>query len=389
MLTGLFPILLCLPGRPSFSHTQLRVGVRTIFDLAAQVVLIYKYQILSDYIRLRISHQSVCNLLEYQSLMTDTAKHTQVRLIEVDAEYAGQRIDNFLLARLKGAPRSLIYRILRKGEVRVNKGRIKPEYRLQAGDVVRVPPVKLPEPQELRQPGRPVLNTVEQNILYEDDRLLVLNKPSGLAVHGGSGINYGAIEALRILRPKAKRLELVHRLDRDTSGCLVVTKRGSSLRSLHEQFRDNRVQKIYVALVKGRWQGGKRIVDAPLNKNIRQSGERMVKVDSKGKESISIFSPLVVSDVASLVQVELKTGRTHQIRVHGQHIGYPLAGDEKYGDEVFNRQMREKGLKRLFLHAHRLCFDFPPENKHGCIVAPLDDELLKVLTNLGIKTNAI
>lgn len=365
------------------------MGVRTIFVLAGTGVPIYKYQNLSDYIRLRISLQSVCYLLEYQPLMTDIAKTTQVRLIEVDPEYAGQRIDNFLLTLLKGAPRSLIYRIVRKGEVRVNKGRIKPEYRLQAGDVVRVPPVKLPEPQELRQPGRTVLQTVEQNILYEDDRLLVLNKPSGLAVHGGSGIDYGAIEALRMLRPKAKRLELVHRLDRDTSGCLVVTKRGSSLRSLHEQFRDNRVQKIYLALVKGRWQGGKRAIDAPLKKNIRQSGERMVRVDPEGKTSISIFTPLAVSDEASLLQVELKTGRTHQIRVHALHVGHPLAGDEKYGDEAFNRQMRAKGLKRLFLHAQRLCFEFPPEGKRGCITAPLDEELRNVLTNLGLKIDAV
>ena len=321
--------------------------------------------------------------------MTDTAKTTQVRLVEVDAEFTGQRIDNFLLTLLKGAPRSLIYRILRKGEVRVNKGRIKPEYRLQAGDVVRIPPVKLPDATARPEPARPVLEAVEQGILYEDDRLLVLNKPSGLAVHGGSGIHYGAIEALRILRPKVKRLELVHRLDRDTSGCLLVTKRGSSLRSLHEQFRDNRVQKIYLALVKGRWQGGKRTVDAPLRKNTLQSGERMVRVDSQGKEAISIFTPLAVTDVASLMQVELKTGRTHQIRVHAQHINHPLAGDDKYGDEAFNRQLRDKGLKRLFLHAQRLCFDFPPENKRGCVSAPLDNVLEKVLTNLGIEYDAI
>ena len=321
--------------------------------------------------------------------MTDTDKQPQVRLVEVDAEYAGQRIDNFLLARLKGVPRSLIYRILRKGEVRVNKGRIKPEYRIQTGDMVRIPPVKLPAAEEQATPARSVLEAVEQGILYEDDRLLVLNKPSGLAVHGGSGIHYGAIEAIRILRPKAKRLELVHRLDRDTSGCLLITKRGSSLRSLHEQFRENRVQKIYLALVKGRWQGGKRTIDAPLKKNIRQSGERMVRVNSEGKDAISIFTPLAVSDEASLIQVELKTGRTHQIRVHAQHVGHELAGDDKYGDESFNRQMKQKGLRRLFLHAQRLCFEFPPENNRGCISAPLDEELIKVLTNIGIKTDAI
>ena len=321
--------------------------------------------------------------------MTDTAKPTQVRLVEVDPEYAGQRIDNFLLTLLKGVPRSLIYRILRRGEVRVNKGRIKPVYRLQAGDVVRIPPVKLPVAETHPKPGRSVLEAVEQGILYEDDRLLVLNKPSGLAVHGGSGIHYGAIEALRILRPQAKRLELVHRLDRDTSGCLLVTKRGSSLRSLHEQFRDNRVQKIYLALLKGRWQGGQRIIDAPLKKNTLQGGERMVRVNREGKDATSIFTPLAVAKEASLVQVELKTGRTHQIRVHAQHIGHPLAGDDKYGDEVFNRQLREKGLKRLFLHAKRLCFEFPPENKRGCISASLDKELKKVLTNLGIDSDAI
>lgn len=321
--------------------------------------------------------------------MTDTAKSTQVRLVEIDAEYNGQRIDNFLLSLLKGAPRSLIYRILRKGEVRVNKGRIKPEYRLKSGDIVRIPPVKLPEGKSQALPAKPVLQAVERGILYEDDRLLVLNKPSGLAVHGGSGIHYGAIEALRILRPKVKRLELVHRLDRDTSGCLLVTKRGSSLRHLHEQFRDNRVQKIYLALVRGRWKGGTRTIEAPLKKNTLKSGERMVRVDPEGKEAISVFTPLAVTAEASLMQVELKTGRTHQIRVHAQHAGYPLAGDEKYGDDDFNRQLRNKGLKRLFLHAQRLCFEFPPENKRGCITAPLDDELKKVLTNLGIDNDAI
>jgi 23S rRNA pseudouridine955/2504/2580 synthase len=309
-----------------------------------------------------------------------------VQMIEISADLAGQRIDNFLLARLKGAPRSLIYRILRRGEVRVNKGRIKPTYRLQAGDTLRIPPVRLGEPEAPARPADRVLQQLDQAILYEDDRLLVLNKPSGLAVHGGSGLRYGVIEGLRALRPEARYLELVHRLDRDTSGCLLIAKKRSALRQLHELLRTNRIDKRYLALVKGRWQGGTRSVTAALHKNVLRSGERVVRVDeAQGKAARSVFKPLAVSDTASLVEVKLETGRTHQIRVHAASIGHPLAGDEKYGDAGFNRQLRQIGLKRLFLHARSLRFQLAEGELPIEVEAPLGEDLQNVLQQLDLK----
>ena len=306
-----------------------------------------------------------------------------VRWLEISQDQAGQRVDNFLLTQLKGVPRSKIYTILRKGEVRVNKGRIKPQYRLQAGDQLRIPPVRISE----RTPAKPdsrALARVEQSIIYEDPRLLILNKPSGLAVHGGSGVSFGVIEALRALRPEALFLELVHRLDRDTSGCLMVAKKRSALRSLHELLRSNQVEKRYLALIKGKWQGSERRIEAPLRKNVISSGERIVRVDREGKAASSIFRPLAVSEFASLVEVSLETGRTHQIRVHAAHAGHPLAGDEKYGDEEFNRQLRRMGLRRLFLHAHALAFEFPDDHTHIEVSAPLDETLLDVLEKLDL-----
>lgn len=314
---------------------------------------------------------------------TGTSQKTGVKLVDIGPEQAGQRIDNYLLTQLKGAPRSLIYRIVRKGEVRVNKGRIQPQYRLKEGDQVRIPPVRLGEKSEVA-PAEQTLRQVESAVLYEDKRILILNKPSGLAVHGGSGISYGVIEALRALRPDAPFLELVHRLDRDTSGCLIIAKKRSTLRSLHELLRENRIDKYYLALLKGEWHGGKWRIEAPLKKNVLKSGERIVRVDETGKPAVSLFRPLAVNPTASLVEVKLETGRTHQIRVHAAYSGHPIAGDDKYGDKLFNKQLREMGLKRLFLHAHRLAFEFPDDGPHIDVSAPLANDLRKLLGKLKL-----
>ncbi len=308
---------------------------------------------------------------------------TAVRMVEVDEGSAGQRIDNFLLKVLKGVPKTRIYRILRKGEVRVNKKRAKPDFRLSLGDVVRIPPVRVSDTPEPIRPADKVLKLLSDSILYEDDGLLILNKPSGLAVHGGSGLSYGVIEGLRALRPEARFLELGHRLDRDTSGCLVIAKKRSVLRSFHTLLRDGGMDKFYLALVMGRWKGsakGKGI-DAPLRKNELKSGERIVRVSEDGKPSLSIFTPITLYKDCSLMRVKLVTGRTHQARVHAQYSGHPIAGDSKYGDENFNRVMAGRGLKRLFLHAAELHFTLPD---HGTVhvEAPLDEKLQNLLNNL-------
>ena len=301
--------------------------------------------------------------------------------VEISDDRAGQRIDNFLIGQLKGVPKSRIYRLLRKGEVRVNKGRIKPDYRLKAGDSVRIPPVRM-APSDQSQPAiasDSFLTALKSSVIYEDDNLLVINKPSGMAVHGGSGIKLGVIEALRQLLPEQHNLELVHRLDRETSGCLIIAKKRSALKSFHDQLRNNDIRKIYVALVKGVWQGGKQTVDVPLQKNTLKSGERIVRVDADGKSAQSIFKPLKTFSNSTLVEVELITGRTHQIRVHAAHIGHPLAGDEKYGQRGFNLTMKEYGLNRLFLHAKSLEFFSPNTESRIHVVAPLGAELENVL----------
>ena len=300
---------------------------------------------------------------------------------EATADDAGQRIDNFLLRHLKGAPKSLIYRILRKGEVRVNKGRVKAVYRLQAGDRVRIPPVRLDQA-EPRQPSEGLKARLDDTILYEDERIIALNKPSGMAVHGGSGINAGVIEALRAMRPEESRLELVHRLDRDTSGCLLISKKPAALRDLHELIRRNRVDKRYLALLAGSWRKGTRQVDAPLLKNTLQGGERVVRVDPEGKPAETRFKRLERYTDSTLVEVELITGRTHQIRVHSAWLGSPVLGDNKYGDETANRQLRALGLKRMFLHAHQISFRWPGEKRQMMIEAPLPEELQAVLSKL-------
>lgn len=308
-----------------------------------------------------------------------TKSFPKVRQVIVSAEEAGQRIDNFLARYLKGVPKSHIYRILRRGEVRVNSGRIRAQYKVCAGDTVRIPPVRIaPAKSGQKAPDF----SLEKHILFENQRCLVINKPSGIAVHGGSGVSHGVIEALRAERPQAPYIELGHRLDRETSGCLVLAKRRSFLRAFHEQLRHGRVEKHYLALVAGAWKGGKQTVDVPLRKNQLRGGERMVTVDADGKQAVSVISPVSCYKNATLVEVVLKTGRTHQIRVHGTHIGHPLAGDKKYGDPVFNRQMRALGLRRMLLHAHLLEFTDPSNDEVITVSSPLGDDVKAVLAQL-------
>lgn len=306
----------------------------------------------------------------------------QVRIVTVGADEAGQRIDNFLARRLKGVPLSHLYRIVRRGEVRVNSGRVRAQYKVRAGDMVRIPPVSVSAENAKAAPGKRLL-ALEDCILFEDVHLLVIDKPAGFAVHGGSGISHGIIEALRTLRPDAPYLELVHRLDRDTSGCLIIAKRRSALRALHGQLRAGTLNKRYLALVRGPWPAGTRSVRASLSKNRLQGGERVVKVDGEGKEAATLFHAVSTHGPANLVAVELKTGRTHQIRVHAAHIGHPLAGDVKYGDASFNRLMKGYGLRRLFLHAHRLGFTDPASGKPVSVTAPLAQDLQRVLDELN------
>jgi len=311
-----------------------------------------------------------------------------VRHIEVGEEHAGGRLDNFLARLLPSVPRSRIYRLVRKGEVRVNGRRARPEQRLEPSDNVRVPPVRIDA--EPRGPARPppqLLERIAQAVIHEDERLLVIDKPAGLAVHGGSGLSFGIIEALRALRPE-EDLELVHRLDRDTSGCLLIARRRSSLRTLHALLREGRLEKGYLALVKGQWNLGRRRIEAPLRTDIRVSGERTVKVHPTGKVAVSEFRPVQFFGKrasrlpsATLVEVALHTGRTHQIRVHAAHAGYPVAGDEKYGDEAFNVTLRELGLERMFLHAHRVSFEWPSGGTFS-VSAPLPPELRRAIERL-------
>jgi 23S rRNA pseudouridine955/2504/2580 synthase len=315
------------------------------------------------------------------------AQSTAVRLLEVDQESTGQRIDNFLLTQLKGVPRSLIYRLLRTGQVRVNKGRKKPHYKLNTGDMVRIPPVSVVE-REPSQASNSDKERLSNSILYEDKSIIVINKPAGMAVHGGSGLSYGVIEAFRQLRPECHFLELVHRLDRETSGCLVLAKKRSALVRLHEMLRREHgksMDKTYLALLRGVWQGKKKKINAPLEVNSRKSGERFVTISANGKPATSIFVPEknFPKAGAALVSIRLLTGRTHQARVHALSIGQPIAGDDRYGDRAFNRRMKLDGLNRLFLHASRLRFKHPLEDKQMDIEAPLPEPLSRLLENLS------
>lgn len=304
---------------------------------------------------------------------------SSVRIIEVGSENAGQRIDNFLLRLLKGVPKSAVYRILRKGEVRVNRSRTRPDYRLQTGDQVRVPPLRIPDPSVPVFPPQTVLTQLEQAILYEDQDLLIINKPPGLAVHKGSGLSFGIIDALRLLRPTAPSLQLAHRLDRDTSGCLVLAKNLATLRSIHTTFQEGAMEKCYLALAKGHWQHGALHFSMPLRKSLRGQ-ERVVKTASDGKTAKTYFQPISLFRQASLLKVALTTGRTHQIRVHAGCLEHPLAGDNKYGDVRFNQKMADYGLNRLFLHAHSI--DFPLGHRLIAVSAPLDQDLKRIIEKL-------
>ena len=314
------------------------------------------------------------------------APRSAVQLVTVDAGHSGQRLDNFLLTALKGVPRTHVYRLLRKGEVRVNKGRARPDYRLEEGDVVRIPPVRRGESAGGDRAARAVagggFDWLEQRIRYEDEHLLVLDKPAGLAVHGGSGVSIGLIETLRALRPQNPFLELAHRLDRDTSGCLIIAKSRKALVRLHDLLREGHLDKYYLALVAGPWRGGTRTVDVALEKNRPVSGERHVEVGEEGKDSASVFRPVERFADMTLVEIHLLTGRMHQARVHAAHIGQPIAGDDKYGDRDFNRATRQRGLSRLFLHAARLEFRHPLTGQRMRIDAPLAPELARVLESL-------
>jgi 23S rRNA pseudouridine955/2504/2580 synthase len=295
----------------------------------------------------------------------------------IGEEAEGQRIDNYLLRVCKGVPKSHVYRILRSGEVRVNSKRVGPEYRLQAGDEVRIPPVQLSLAAKAVVPtGR------AYRIVHEDDALLVVDKPAGMAVHGGSGVSFGVIEQLRRQRPQARFLELAHRLDRETSGLLLVAKKRSMLTALHDRFREGRIEKRYLALVKGRWQAPERHVRLALHKYLTGEGERRVSVSPEGKAAHSIVRLVARWENFSLVEVELETGRTHQIRVHLSHLGYPLCGDDKYGDFALNKALQKQGLGRMFLHAAQLSLEHPLTGERLQLAAGLPAELTAFLQRL-------
>ena len=291
-------------------------------------------------------------------------------LLEVGEESVRQRIDNFLVRHLKGVPKSHVYRILRSGEVRVNGGRIKQDYRLQAGDKVRGPPVRIAAPEP-----RPAAHSLRLPVVFEDDALIVIDKPSGIAVHGGSGISFGVIESLRAERPKAKFLELAHRLDRDTSGLLLIAKKRSALVELHRMLREGEIGKDYCAVVKGRWKGGARKVDVALHKFVTAAGERRVSARTDGARAVTQFKLLALGDSVSQIEARLLTGRTHQIRVHAAHIGHPILGDDKYGDFELNRELVKSGVKRLFLHARRLSLLHPLTSESCEFEAPLPADM--------------
>ncbi|MBD3754620.1 MAG: RluA family pseudouridine synthase [Gammaproteobacteria bacterium] len=313
------------------------------------------------------------------------APSAKVQMVAVTSEDEGQRLDNFLMRFLRKAPKTLVYRIIRKGEVRVNKGRAKASDRLREGDVVRIPPVVVPEAKVLAPDEIPVgqLKRIEENILYEDNDLMVINKPAGVAVHGGGGVEWGLIEVVRQLRPLAKRLELVHRIDRDTSGCLLVSKKASVLKALQQQIRDNQFEKRYLAIVSGQWPKRKHKVDLPLKKEHLPDGGWHVSVAADGKPSVSYFTVEKHLNGCDLVSVKLETGRTHQIRVHALSQGCALLGDDKYGDREFNKRYRPLGMKRLALHAQFLGFTHPVTAQWMLIEAPLWPDFEKIIAVLS------
>jgi 23S rRNA pseudouridine955/2504/2580 synthase len=317
--------------------------------------------------------------MQKKSIQQGGGRATGVRKVRVDADTAGQRVDNFLRRHLPGVPKGRLYRLLRRGEVRVNGGRVRADHRLEAGDEVRIPPVRLREEGAAPSAGRAA--AMLDHVLFEDKRLLVIDKPPGVAVHGGSGISHGVIELLRAARPDLKDLSLVHRLDRETSGCLVIAKKRSALRALHEKFREGTVEKNYLALVAGDWQHGEQVIDAPLLVTHRQGGERHVIVSPEGKPAATRVRLSRTYGRFSLLLCSPLTGRTHQIRVHLQSAGFPIAGDDRYGDAETNRRVRALGLERLFLHAQSI--SFPDEHGNELhFTAPLPADLDRFLSRL-------
>jgi 23S rRNA pseudouridine955/2504/2580 synthase len=314
--------------------------------------------------------------------MNDLGKET-VTWLEIDESSAGQRIDNFLIRHLKGVPKSHLYRILRSGEVRVNSGRVDATRRLEMGDKIRIPPIRVAAKPVADGVPQPVMPRLEQTVLYEDEALLVIDKPSGLAVHGGSGISRGVIEQLRLERPELKFLELVHRLDKETSGVLLLAKKRSALTKLHAMMREGEVEKRYFALVKGVWKDEKRAVKLKLHKYLTADGERRVSVTEEGKAAHTIFYLRQTLPDYTLLEAELKTGRTHQIRVHLAHLGYPIAGDDKYGDFPLNKLLAKQGLKRMFLHAFSVAFMHPLTAEALRIEAPLPKDLTRFVHSLS------
>ncbi len=317
---------------------------------------------------------------------TDATPTAAVKNLTVDEESAGQRLDNFLLRHLKGVPKTHVYRIIRTGEVRINKGRASADTRVQTGDLVRMPPVRVSTP----SPDAPVAPGREFPILFEDEQMLAIDKPAGVAVHGGSGVSFGVIEQLRQARPGARMLELVHRLDRDTSGVLLVAKKRSALTRLQDQFRDRETGKTYLALVKGQWPTNKKVIDLPLQRYLLPSGmgegERRVRIahkdDANAQRAITLVRVARLVGDYSLLEVTIKTGRTHQIRVHLASQGYPIVGDDKYGDFELNKRMSAEGLKRMFLHAWRLQFVHPQLGKPQTLQADLPPELQQFIDHV-------
>jgi 23S rRNA pseudouridine955/2504/2580 synthase len=298
---------------------------------------------------------------------------------------AGQRIDNLLMRHFKTVPRSHVYRLLRKGEVRVNRKRVDAQYRVAAGDEVRLPPVRIEPSSEPGRPSSSLQELVERAVIFQDKHLLVIDKPAGVAVHGGSGMSHGVIEALRASRPR-ETLELVHRLDRDTSGCLAVARDRTTLTSLHALIRESGMHKTYLGLVSGSWQLGTKRIDAPLATDDRRHGERHVRVAAAGKDSVSVFKPVqFFGSLATLMEIDIPTGRTHQIRVHAAFAGHPLLGDDKYGDRERNAELKHQGLRRIFLHAHSIAFEWPGTGVPFHVSAPLPAELAAVLDAIAVR----
>jgi 23S rRNA pseudouridine955/2504/2580 synthase len=301
--------------------------------------------------------------------LSKDAAPLKVTWLEVGEEAEAQRLDNFLLRHLKGVPKSHVYRVVRSGEVRVNSGRAKPDYRLQIGDRIRVPPVRVAEKRPV------VLRPLHLPVVYEDASLIVIDKPSGVAVHGGSGVSFGVIESLRAERPQAKFLELVHRLDRDTSGLLMIAKKRNALVELHRMLREGEVDKAYLAVVKGSWGRKETEIRESLHKYVNAQGERRVSVQEDGKAAVTKVKPIKTASAASLLELRLMTGRTHQIRVHLAHAGHPVLGDDKYGDFPLNRALAKEGVQRLFLHASRLSLQHPLEKQKLSFEANLPAEM--------------